>query len=613
MKKTIYILAIALCMFNISSCKKDFLNTTSPSVFTDDVSFSNALFSEFAVNGIYAILGRDESYSSRLSLTYGANTDIEVAGADMSNYLNDAEYGLPNYNGTPNNTKITAEWNALYKMVERANICINGIKESPAFKGSDSSKMKALLGESMVLRAFAYADLVKYWGDVPFKAEPTLPDASNVYLPATDRDSIYEFIIADLQTAASYLPWLGSSGYSTPERITRGFAEGLLARVALARGGFSIRNKPGFPTERGSDWEKYYRIANAACKNIIDNGTHKLNPSYVSIWKNVCAWKFDSYNENLWEMPFGISSSSELGYSVGIRYEIGCKYALGKANNSNLLSTTAYYLYSFDSSDLRRDVTVAPYTYTASDQEKIQTNPLRFCFGKWDMRWMNETWRSTNKNATTKLMSGINWIAMRYADVLLMYAETENELNGGPTAAAKAALKQVRSRAFNSADQAKKVNTYVDDLGSKDAFFNAIVDERAWEFGGEAVRKFDLIRWNLLDTKITLQREVLTKMINGTAPYDTLPNSLYWKLNGNNEIDKTTWNLYKRLSAAPDVSYTKTGWLFGLSDDNKKTFLPQIESFSTGLNKVKPNRYLFPIPSSVISSSQGKLSNSYGF
>lgn len=86
---------------------------------------------------------------------------------------------------------------------------------------------------------------------------------------------------------------------------------------------------------------------------------------------------------------------------------------------------------------------------------------------------------------------------MRYADVLLMYAEAENELNG-PTDEAKNALKKVRERAFRgAANKAEKVDTYVDNLGSKEQFFKAIVDERAWEFGGENIRWKDLVRWNL--------------------------------------------------------------------------------------------------------------------
>ena len=91
---------------------------------------------------------------------------------------------------------------------------------------------------------------------------------------------------------------------------------------------------------------------------------------------------------------------------------------------------------------------------------------------------------------------------MRYSDVLLMLAEAENELNG-PTAIAKDALTKVRARAFAGAeDYTEQVSEYVNKLSSKEAFFNAIVDERAWEFGSEALRKFDLVRWNLYAKKI---------------------------------------------------------------------------------------------------------------
>ena len=108
----------------------------------------------------------------------------------------------------------------------------------------------------------------------------------------------------------------------------------------------------------------------------------------------------------------------------------------------------------------------------------------------------------TPQGPNVQYSSGINWPVIRYADVLLMLAETENELHNGPTDDARDALKEVRRRAFKTEDHARKVDAYVDALDDKDAFFEALVNERAWEFGGEGIRKYDLIRWNLLQKKI---------------------------------------------------------------------------------------------------------------
>ena len=122
---------------------------------------------------------------------------------------------------------------------------------------------------------------------------------------------------------------------------------------------------------------------------------------------------------------------------------------------------------------------------------------------------------------------------MRYSDVLLMLAETENELNGGPTAEAIAALKQVRQRAFPPSLWGEKVEQYVASKASKDDFFNAIVDERAWEFGGEFLRKHDLIRWGIYGKKVAEVRAKLVQLaqdaVSGSGTYANYANVLYYK------------------------------------------------------------------------------------
>ena len=106
---------------------------------------------------------------------------------------------------------------------------------------------------------------------------------------------------------------------------------------------------------------------------------------------------------------------------------------------------------------------------------------------------------------------GINKIYMRYADVVLMRAELENELNG-PDAAAPY-LKQIRQRAFDPTDWATEVEAYVNNASaSKQAMFDAIVDERAYEFCGEMLRKADLIRWNLLKAKMDEAKEKMYRL-----------------------------------------------------------------------------------------------------
>lgn len=617
MKKITLITYIAVLALAASSCKKGFLDSSSPSEFTSDVVYNSTTYASYALTGIYSLLTQDQMYSARLSLNYSTNSDIEIVGADAGSYKENTNRGLSNYLGTPDNNSIAREWSLIYKMIERSNLFIDGVRKSPLMSTADSTLMKGYMGEALTLRALAYFELVKNWGDVPYKAEPSKADLSNVYLPATDRDVIYDHLLTDLTEAEQYVPWVKTGNYTSVEMVTKGFVKGLAARIALFRGGYSIRNKPGFPTERGTDWRKYYELANRHCKEIKLRGVHQLNPNYIDVWKKLGRFEQDAaFNENMFEVAHGLSRSGEMGYSIGIRFYANAKYGYG--NNANVVNTTAYYFYSFDQKDIRRDNTIAYFTYSNSAgdiKEVFQTNPLSYNFAKWDQRFMGESWSVLNKAAAGKFGYGINWAVMRYSDVLLMLAETDNALNGAPTAEAKLALKEVRRRAFAEVDRPLKVDTYVDALGDELSFFNAIVDERAWEFGGEAIRKFDLIRWNLLTSKIEEQRVAFKKLLSGSAPYQSVPKALFYKYESNSELlDKPDINFYQDKGTVDIPGYTKVNWMSGYSANDLTSYIERIDLFSTGLNaNGVQNRHLYPIPNSVISDSQGKLKNSYGF
>jgi hypothetical protein len=211
--------------------------------------------------------------------------------------------------------------------------------------------------------------------------------------------------------------------------------------------------------------------------------------------------------------------------------------------------------------------------------------------------------------------TGINWPMMRYADVLLMYAEAENEING-PTAEAQNMLKRVRQRAFNAADWGSKVDAYVAQASaSKSSFFNAIVNERAWEFGGEMIRKYELIRWGIYSQKMQETIDGLKKLaddaFNNTQ---TGPEYMYWKVNESGDFVILNPDSY--VAAAPDETWTQTSFLKALHDD-ALTYKEWItRDYANYVNGPAPGvvRYIFPIPTVAIENSQGTLKNEgYGF
>ena len=205
-----------------------------------------------------------------------------------------------------------------------------------------------------------------------------------------------------------------------------------------------------------------------------------MNPSFANEWEKINKLELDeTYYENMFEIPMGFGISGELGYSIGVRMN-GTTTDYGFSNSSGKVKTTAVHLYSYAPCDTRRDIscvafelknfdrtdlaksnmtvdingTTVPVETETGDavtaESLVKNKPFSLYLGKWDVRKMSDRWKVQNRTASLKFGYGINTVRMRYPQILLWYAECENELNG-PTDAAKNALKEVHARAYNDA------------------------------------------------------------------------------------------------------------------------------------------------------------------
>jgi hypothetical protein len=207
----------------------------------------------------------------------------------------------------------------------------------------------------------------------------------------------------------------------------------------------------------------------------------------------------------------------------------------------------------------------------------------------------------------TVLNVGYNWIVIRFSDVLLMYAEAVNELNNGPDATAIAAYEEVRRRAFRG--NAALIGTTPT---TKTGFFDAIVDERFREFGHEGIRKYDLIRWNLLTAKLAETRTRLVQLRDRTGPYTNVPQYIYWR-NVGEEIQyfagantATTAQPFWRPTQipSPTTGWTRTDWAQDLNRsvaDNLPMHQAVARFFTPGKSE------LFPYDQATLASYQGQL------
>lgn len=358
----------------MASCS-DFLDTESLSEQTGEVIYENEGMTRSAIMGIYSQLCDTYVYGQKMSVNWQGVSDIELA----SGYQNDpstagADNGIANYwcNWYLENTK----WEGIFKMAELASTTVDGLRKST--KLSESKTLQGYLGEALVLRSLAYFELVRRYGDVPYKEGMSNSDLSNVYMGKTDRDSIYSCIIKDMKEAINYLPWMGTSDYNS-ERVTKGFAKGLLARIALFAGGWSVRDgnafddtnvehypniegnpgmeeTNGFYVGRPKNWRDYYEIAEQQCAELIADpeNPHALDPDYGDIWKTVCGLGYNAYNENLFEVANGVGYSGDIGTLMGRAMDGNIGYGQ-RGFGGTYVSTNAYYFYSFDRADKRRD------------------------------------------------------------------------------------------------------------------------------------------------------------------------------------------------------------------------------------------------------------------
>lgn len=588
----------------LSACS-DFLEPDSLSTFDTEYVYSNVDDARKGVNAIYSYFGQD-AFRSRLSNNMAGNTDIE----HQSGWSNGGDrYQIWDLNALASNKDLDIVWTYAYRAIRDANISIEGILKSSALNSADpatSKSMHHLLGEAYTLRAYWYSMLIFYFGDVPFITEA--PKAGNdFYLPKEDRNVILAQVIQDMIDAEDGMLWADQTPYGI-EQVNREYTLGMIARLALQRGGWYL--KPDLTMARESDYLKYYQIAKDYSKKLIDLKDRPLPTDYRQVFMNECKFISPVNSDILFEVPFAIGNG-DVGWNIGITVQGGTTAQHDYGSGNNYMAIPPTYYFSFDTTDVRRDVTCALYKVNTSFEEEFigvgtSANATNIAQGKWSRHFLpSPPGKSTAKG------TGINWPMLRYADVLLMYAESENELNG-PTSDAQGALRRVRQRAFPEVHWSTKVEEYINTVSAgKESFFNAIVNERAWEFGGEMIRKYELIRWGNYSQKMTETVEGLKKLAddayNGTG---TLPDYLYWKRDTNGKF--TVLNPNRKIAAAPDETWTRSSFLLDLHD-NALTYDEWItRDWANYTNGTV--RYIFPIPTVGIDNSKGVLKNDgYGF
>lgn len=506
--KLVYVLGALLSM-GVVSCD---LTEKPTSFYEMDTYFTTADKAKMAVIGIYDCLAAEGSYGQYVMPFASSDDMYMVRGTATSD---GTRRDISHYALTSSNTWVASVWNYIYEGIDRANTAIAGIEKMPGYENSD--ELKELVAQARFLRAFLAFDLVRYWGDVPFKTTST-GSFGDTAQPRTEREKIYDQIIIDLDFAKIHLK--PGNEVASSEVPCRGAARALLMRVYLQRAGYSLDRTTRTLTRPDDATRKnYFDAVIEEWKAFGTEGYHNFyGAGYEELFKNYSKLVLNN-QESLWEIAFEPNNGQKDNAGYWATYNgplVDAPDAGSGAANQNFFGrANAFFIVLpywgdfYDDNDVRRDVNFVDYVYRWVKKDKAQVkmsvcqeiskNMYRYP-GKWRREWMAPGFVDPNH-------TGVNYCPLRYADVVLMAAEAYNEINDTPKAwellndvRARAHATEINSSNYASLMKAPKVYDlpFISDGDEAGKFRTALYWERAFETAYEGQRKFDLIRWGVL-------------------------------------------------------------------------------------------------------------------
>ena len=506
-----------MAMLSLTACD-DFLDVDPDSTSANtEFIYNNEGEISTALNGVYAQILSGNTFGNNLYKDFQLNSDVDFS----TNTSETASGNKPaRFDTRSDASNINSLWNALYKGVETANEFIFNLKNSKLYEekmkteiadGEDNggvvtqevpnvTKLTQMMGEAKVMRAMFYHELLSYWGDIPFTFKATY-ETNNLYPEVTDRQVVSDSLIADLRHAAEWMQSDKDETLGAPERISKEAAYAMIARLALQAGGYSLNHDAndvnGYKMTRPSNYKEYYQIARDYAKKVIDAGGHSLNKSFRDVFVDECNHIVNKGDDAIFEIPFGKDYSGAWGYAQGPKSEVDANNETDFSNQawgstSGNVRTTRFYRHMFKEGDARRDYVCGTWGYSNQGLPAIN-----FSYTMYNNKW-SKLWNTVGLGKASTGNTGINFAYIRYADVLLMFAEADNEVNGAPTQEAIDAVNQVRRRAYNGVNyELTSAQT-----ATKEDFLKAVLDERKFEFAGENMRWKDLVRNNLYSEQI---------------------------------------------------------------------------------------------------------------
>lgn len=395
----------ALCL---AGCRK-FLDETDPSNYTEDTYFTKPEHARSSINAIYASLRDPMSGDFNGAAWTMTEFATGQAATDLGQAVN--SYYIKDLHNTADNAYGENYWRNYYKGITNANLSIAKI---PGIN-MDQAEAKRLLGEAYFLRAWYYFNLVQMFGNIPLITQPVDLKSDQLRPKQATPEEVYKLIVDDLTTAENAgLPWTDVSG-----KASLGAVKSLLSKVYLTMA--------GYPLQKGVS---YFDLAAKKAGEVLASKQFKLFDSYNDLHnpakKNI--------EENIFMIQYKTQVIPGSWQSLIIPYN---KNISAYSAETGGIYATADFVKSYDPADLRAKEGQFFFTEFTNQDNRNQKVDLG---GYFLYKLFDVTAQTTTAN------SDLNWSLIRYADILLVYAEAANEVSG-PGAAVYDAVNQVRRRA----------------------------------------------------------------------------------------------------------------------------------------------------------------------
>lgn len=482
--------SILLFIIALSSCSKTLME--KPYSFLSPENFyKNEADAKTAINGVYSALYTYDLYLQPIwNLTM--LDDDHVSGTDW--FLGTSGAGNPQgYWG------VDGPWVGFYTIISRANTVIENVE--PINQNIDTEIKNRILGEAYFLRGWSYFQLVQLYGGVPLRLA-SLSKESDINKPRAAVVEVYNAVFSDLKKAETMLFPVGHPKAGEAGRVTRGVAKGFLAKAYLTiassavnsgnvvvRGGQDNGNysyaKTAVKGYESVDAKLYFGLARDKALELINSKEYSLFPSWKTVWSK----SGRNNTEHMWQ----IQSMSGSSFVNNLHNYFS---ALSTFGRGAVWATNNHYS-DYEDADLRALEGIAHNYQTNTGVRYFYPSSQAALYKVVNGLTYNNNGTTDNRAYLIKYAdvtdptlanSDAYYPIMRYAEVLLIFAEATNEANGGPTVESYAQLNVVRNRS--------KATTAPVGM-NLEQFRSYVLAERARELLFEGVRRFDLMRWGV--------------------------------------------------------------------------------------------------------------------